>query len=172
MKSHHPFWFLCTSQQNKHVKSAQCHQSTSPSLLWFWTKGLESVLLSNCTSKEMSFPSWEELVTALLGLLRLRYIMVWIEVRSSHSSSQVSTGNSQRTRERPGSVTSTLSPFTLSVISQSVSSSKASGWTAEESLIKTFPLDLTALKKVNQRLGSSFPLQHKKEDNKFTYLLK
>ncbi len=49
----------------------------------------------------------------------------------------------------------------LSVISQSVSSSTASGWTAEESLMKTFPFDLTALKKVNQRLGSSFPLKHK-----------
>ena len=47
-------------------------------------------------------------------------------------------------------------------MSQSVSSSRASGWTAEESLMKTFPLDLTALKNVNQRLGrSSFPLQHK-----------
>lgn len=35
-----------------------------------------------------------------------------MEVRSSHSSSQVSTGSSQRTRECPLSDTSTLSPFT------------------------------------------------------------
>lgn len=48
------------------------------------------------------------------------------------------------------------------MISQSVSNNKASGWTAEESLMKTIPLDLTAVKKVNQRLGnSSFPLEKK-----------
>lgn len=51
------------------------------------------------------------------------------------------------------------------MISQSVSSNKASGWTVEESLTKTIPLDLTAVKKVNQRLGnSSFPLELKKKE--------
>lgn len=50
------------------------------------------------------------------------------------------------------------------MMSQSVSNNKASGWTAEESLMKTTPLDLTAVKKVNQRLGnSSFPLQEKRK---------
>lgn len=48
-------------------------------------------------------------------------------------------------------------------MSQSVSNSRARGWTAEESLMKTFPLDLTALKKVSKRLGNSaFPLKTKR----------
>lgn len=58
----------------------------------------------------------------------------------------------------------------VSVISQSVSSSRARGWAAEESRMKTFPLDLTALKKVNQRLGRScFPLQNKGISRVYTY---
>lgn len=58
----------------------------------------------------------------------------------------------------------------VSVMSQSVSSSRASGWTAEQSLMKMCPLDLTALKKVNQRLGSSsFPLQAQRKTITLTY---
>lgn len=64
-------------------------------------------------------------------------------------------------------------PLPVSVMSQSVSNSRASGWTAEESLMKTFPLDLTALKKVNQRLGNcSFPLRHKRRQYVYTHTMK
>lgn len=63
-------------------------------------------------------------------------------------------------------------PLPVSVMSQSVSNSRASGWTAEESLMKTFPLDLTALKKVNQRLGNcSFPLRHKRRQYVYTHTM-
>lgn len=108
-----PFCFTSSVPASRNhmskAKSSQCCQSSSLSLLWLRT---QSVLLSSSTSKEMSFPSWAELVMMLSGLLRLRYIMVWMEVRSSHSSSHDPAGSSQRAREFPFRETSTRSPQT------------------------------------------------------------
>lgn len=57
----------------------------------------------------------------------------------------------------------------LSLRSQSVRSNSASGWTTEVSRMKTWPFDLTAEKKVSQRLGRSwFPLNHTMHDFRST----